>query len=63
MYQNRYLILQDINISNVNKEEMDNHGIIQKEGYSNLLFDKHNHDVVGCNNQQSKWTFCDDNLA
>lgn len=54
MYQNRYLIIQDINISNVNKEEMDNHGIIQKEGYYNLLFDKHNHDVVGCNNQQSK---------
>lgn len=54
MHQNRYLIIQGINISNVNKEEMDNHGRIKKKGYSNLLFDKHNHEVVGCNNQQSK---------
>lgn len=55
MHQNRYLIIQGINISNRNKEEMDNHGRIKKKkGYSNLLFDKHNHEVVGCNNQQSK---------
>lgn len=53
MHQNKYLIIQGINVPNINKEEMDNHGIIRKEGYSNLLFDKHNLEVVGCINHQS----------
>lgn len=31
MHQNRYLIIQGISISNVNKEEIDNHGRIKKK--------------------------------
>lgn len=48
MHQKNYLSLQGINVSNIEKKKMDNHDRIRKEGYSNLLFDHHNHEVVGC---------------
>lgn len=54
MPQNRFLIIQGIIVSNINEEEMNNHGRTRIEGYSNLIFDKHNHEVVECINQQSK---------
>lgn len=54
MPQNRYFIIQGIIVSNINEEEMDNHGRTRIEGYSNLIFDKHNHEVVECINQHSK---------
>lgn len=54
MHQKRYLIIQGIIVSNINKEEMDNHGRTRIEGYSNLILDKNNHEVVECINQQIK---------
>lgn len=47
MPQYRYLIIQGIIVSNINKEEMDNDGRIRIEDYSKLLFDNDNHKVVG----------------
>lgn len=49
------LIIQGLNLSNINKEEIDSHDNIRKGGKINLLFNKHNHmhEVVGCTNQQS----------
>lgn len=44
------LIIQGLNMSNINKEEMDNQDKIKKGGYFDLLFDKHNHKVVECTN-------------
>lgn len=48
-----YLFIEGLRVSNIDKEEMDNYSKIRKGGNSNLLFVKHNYEVVGCTNYQS----------